>query len=79
MRPSTRHPGQLRPIIFTRRYIKHAPGSVLVEFGETKVLCVARLSHAEPRFLKGSGKGWLTAEYGMLPHATQPCGSCLPR
>jgi ribonuclease PH len=70
MRPSNRQPNQLRPITFTRSYIKHAPGSVLVEFGDTKVLCIASLTHGVPRFLKGTGKGWLTAEYGMLPHAT---------
>jgi ribonuclease PH len=70
MRPSARNPNQLRPITFTRNYIKHAAGSVLVEFGDTKVLCIASFTSGVPRFLKSSGKGWLTAEYGMLPHST---------
>lgn len=71
MRPSNRIATQLRPITLTRHYVKHAPASVLVEFGDTKVLCIASIAPGVPRFLKGSGTGWLTAEYGMLPHATQ--------
>jgi len=70
MRPSQREANQLRPITFTRQYTKHAEGSVLVEFGETKVLCNASVVDGVPRFLKGKEQGWLTAEYGMLPRAT---------
>lgn len=71
MRPSGRQPGELRPIKFTRHYTKHAEGSVLVEFGDTKVLCNASVEeNSVPRFLKGTGKGWVTAEYGMLPRST---------
>jgi len=70
MRPSGRTPDQLRPIRFTRRYTKHAEGSVLVEFGDTKVLCTASVEEKVPPFLRGAGQGWVTAEYGMLPRAT---------
>ncbi|MDX2165350.1 MAG: ribonuclease PH [Gammaproteobacteria bacterium] len=70
MRPSQRAPEQLREIKIERQYTKHAEGSVLVTFGDTKVLCNASIVEGVPRFLKGSGKGWLTAEYGMLPRAT---------
>lgn len=70
MRPSQRQPEQLREIRFTRSYTKHAEGSVLVEFGDTKVLCNASIIESVPRFLKDSGQGWLTAEYGMLPRST---------
>lgn len=71
MRPSGRQPNELRPIKFTRHYTKHAEGSVLVEFGDTKVLCNASVEdNSVPRFLKGTGKGWITAEYGMLPRST---------
>jgi len=70
MRPSGRSPGQLRPIKFTRNYTKHAEGSVLVEFGDTKVLCTATVEERIPRWLKGKGQGWVTAEYGMLPRST---------
>lgn len=70
MRPSHREPNQLRDIRFTRQYTKHAEGSVLVEFGDTKVICTASISDGVPRFLKGSNQGWLTAEYGMLPRST---------
>jgi len=70
MRPSGREPGQLRPIGITRRYTKHAEGSVLVEFGDTRVICTASVEPRVPRFLKGSGQGWVTAEYGMLPRST---------
>jgi ribonuclease PH len=69
-RPSGRQPDQLRPIKITRHFTKHAEGSVLVEFGDTRVLCNASVTEGVPRFLKGSGKGWLTAEYGMLPRST---------
>ena len=70
MRPSLRAPEQLREIKIERQYTKHAEGSVLITFGDTKVLCNASIVEGVPRFLKGSGKGWLTAEYGMLPRAT---------
>jgi len=70
MRPSKRAPDTLRPIRFTRHYTKHAEGSVLSEFGDTIVLCNASISEGVPRFLKDTKQGWLTAEYGMLPRAT---------
>lgn len=70
MRIDGRRNDQLRSINLTRNYTKHAEGSVLVEFGETKVLCTASIVDNVPRFLKGQNKGWLTAEYGMLPRAT---------
>ena len=70
MRPSGRSSAQIRPVSFTRRYTCHAEGSVLVEFGNTKVLCTASVEEGVPRFLKGQGQGWVTAEYGMLPRAT---------
>jgi ribonuclease PH len=70
MRPSGRAPDQLRSIRFTRQYTKHAEGSVLVEFGDTRVLCNVSVDEKVPHFLKGKGQGWVTAEYGMLPRAT---------
>lgn len=70
MRPSQRLPHQLRNISLTRRFTKHAEGSVLVEFGDTKVICTASAVSGVPPFLKDSGKGWVTAEYGMLPRST---------
>ncbi|HEB92036.1 MAG TPA: ribonuclease PH [Gammaproteobacteria bacterium] len=70
MRPSGRSAEQLRDIKFTRDYTKHAEGSVLVEFGDTKVLCTATVEDRIPRWLKGQGRGWVTAEYGMLPRST---------
>jgi ribonuclease PH len=70
MRPSGRTPDQLREIKFTCGYTKHAEGSVLVEFGDTRVLCTASIEIGVPRFLKGKGEGWVTAEYGMLPRST---------
>lgn len=70
MRPNERAVNQPRPIKITRHYTKHAEGSVLVEFGETKVLCTASVDESVPRFLKGQGQGWITAEYGMLPRST---------
>ena len=70
MRPSGRAPDQLRNIRFTRQYTKHAEGSVLVEFGDTRVLCNVSIDEKVPNFLKGKGQGWVTAEYGMLPRAT---------
>ncbi|MFP1726700.1 MULTISPECIES: ribonuclease PH [Lonsdalea] len=70
MRPTGRSAQQIRPLTLTRHYTKHAEGSVLVEFGDTKVLCNATVEEGVPRFLKGQGKGWVTAEYGMLPRST---------
>ncbi|MCB1616102.1 MAG: ribonuclease PH [Pseudomonadales bacterium] len=69
-RPSGRRNNQLRPIKITRNFTCHAEGSVLVEFGNTKVICTASVETGVPRFLKGSGQGWITAEYGMLPRST---------
>ncbi len=70
LRPSGRAPDELRSVRFTRNYTRHAEGSVLVEFGDTRVLCTASVESRVPPFLKGSGSGWVTAEYGMLPRAT---------
>ena len=70
MRPSLREPNQLRPIKITRQFTQHAEGSVLIEFGNTRVLCTASVIDGVPRFLKGKNQGWITAEYGMLPRAT---------
>ena len=70
MRPSGRAPDQLRKIAVTRRYTRHAEGSVLIEFGDTRVICTASVEEKVPPFLKGKGQGWLTAEYGMLPRST---------
>jgi len=69
-RPSARRPDELREIKFTRNFIKSAEGSVLVEYGNTKVICTASVINGVPPFLKGKGQGWITAEYGMLPRAT---------
>jgi ribonuclease PH len=69
-RPSGRAVDQLRNIILTREYTKHAEGSVLIECGDTKVICTASIEDKVPGFLKGKGQGWLTAEYGMLPRST---------
>ena len=70
MRPSNRAPDEMRHVIFTRNYTKHAEGSVLVEFGDTKVICTASVEERVHGFLRGKGKGWVTAEYGMLPRST---------
>lgn len=70
IRPSGRQLDQLREVRITRHYTKHAEGSVLIEFGDTKVICNASVEASVPRFLKGQGKGWVTAEYGMLPRST---------
>ena len=70
MRPGGRAADTLRPVRFTRRFTAHAEGSVLTEFGATRVLCTASIENGVPAFLRNSGKGWLTAEYGMLPRAT---------
>lgn len=69
-RPSGRGPDQLRPVSFHRHYTRHAEGSVLVEFGGTRVLCTASIEEGVPGFLRGRGQGWVTAEYGMLPRST---------
>jgi len=69
-RADGRAPDQLRPVRITRDYIRHPEGSVLVEFGDTKVICTATIEDKVPPFLKGQGKGWVTAEYGMLPRST---------
>jgi ribonuclease PH len=70
MRPGGRKPDQLRDIRITRHYTKHAEGSVLIEFGETRVICNVTVEEKVPNFLKGKGQGWVTAEYGMLPRST---------
>lgn len=70
MRIDQRAVDQLRPVKITRNYTRYAEGSVLVEFGHTKVLCTASIDNSVPRFLKGQGQGWVTAEYGMLPRST---------
>jgi ribonuclease PH len=69
-RPSQRRPDELRRISITRHYTRHAEGSVLIECGETKVICTASVEEKVPSFLKGQGQGWVTAEYGMLPRST---------
>jgi ribonuclease PH len=70
MRPSGRAPDEMRTVRFTRGYTRHAEGSVLVEFGDTRVLCTASVEDRVPPWRRGCGEGWLTAEYGMLPRAT---------
>ena len=70
MRPSNRKPDAMRHVRITRNYTKHAEGSVLVEFGDTRVLCNATVEDRVPPFLRGKGEGWVTAEYGMLPRST---------
>jgi len=70
IRPSGRANDELRAVKITRRFTRHAEGSVLVEFGETRVLCTASVEESVPQFLRGKGQGWVTAEYGMLPRAT---------
>ena len=75
MRPSARAANELRPIKITRNYIKHADGSVLIESGDTRVICTASVENSVPGFLRGKGCGWVTAEYGMLP-TVQPAVAC---
>ena len=70
MRPSQRLPDQLRSIRITRNFTRHAEGSVLIEMGDTRVLCTASVEETVPSFLRGKGQGWVTAEYGMLPRST---------
>jgi len=74
VRSGARAPNQLRPVRITRHYTVHAEGSVLIEFGQTRVLCTASVEERVPRHKKGSGEGWVTAEYGMLPRATHTRG-----
>ena len=69
-RPSGREPGQLRKVEITRHFTCHAEGSVLVGFGDTRVICTATVERGVPRFMRGEGRGWVTAEYGMLPRST---------
>ena len=75
VRPSGRAPDELRALSFTRGYTRHAEGSVLVGFGDTRVLCTATVEDGVPPFLRGKGQGWITAEYGMLPRATHTRGA----
>ena len=70
MRPSARAANELRPVKITRNYIRHAEGSVLIECGDTRVICTASVDNSVPGFLRGKGRGWVTAEYGMLPRST---------
>ena len=70
MRPSNRQPDEMREVKITRNYTMHAEGSVLIEFGNTKVICTASVEERVPGFLRGKGQGWVTAEYGMLPRST---------
>jgi ribonuclease PH len=70
-RSDGRRPDELRPLVLRRRYTKYAEGSVLVELGDTRVVCTASVEERVPQWLRGAGQGWLTAEYGMLPRATQ--------
>lgn len=74
-RPSGRAPDELRALSFTRHFTRHAEGSVLVGFGDTRVLCTASVEDGVPPFLRGKGQGWVTAEYGMLPRATHTRGA----
>src|SRR5882672_12888233 len=73
-RPSGRANDELRPVRITRGFTRHAEGSVLVEFGQTRVLCTASVDEGVPSFLRNTGQGWVTAEYGMLPRATHTRG-----
>lgn len=75
MRPSQRQADELRSVTLTRHFTRHAEGSVLVAFGDTRVLCTASVEDGVPGFLRGKGQGWLTAEYGMLPRATHTRGA----
>ena len=70
MRPSQRRADELRPLRITRHYTRHAEGAVLIEMGDTRVLCTASVEESLPAFLRGKGQGWVTAEYGMLPRST---------
>ncbi|NYH53823.1 MULTISPECIES: ribonuclease PH [Nocardiopsis] len=74
-RPDGRVPTQLRPVTITRNWLRHAEGSVLVEFGDTRVLCAASVEDGVPRWRRGTGEGWVTAEYAMLPRSTDTRGA----
>lgn len=74
-RPDGRTPNQLRPVRITRNWLRHAEGSALIEFGETRVLCAATVEEGVPRWRRGTGEGWVTAEYAMLPRATDTRGT----
>nr|WP_083948388.1 ribonuclease PH [Thermobifida cellulosilytica] len=74
-RPDGRTPNQLRPVRITRNWLRHAEGSALIEFGDTRVLCAATVEDGVPRWRRGSGEGWVTAEYAMLPRATDTRGT----
>jgi ribonuclease PH len=71
MRKDKRAPGDLRPVRIQRGYLRHAEGSALIEIGETRVLCSATLEPGVPRWMMGQGRGWVTAEYGMLPRSSK--------
>src|SRR5512142_2266480 len=71
MRPDGRQPGQMRPVTITRDFLRHAEGSALITVGETKVVCTASVEDRVPPFLRDTGQGWVTAEYGMLPRSTK--------
>lgn len=71
LRIDGRHNDEIRPVRITRNYLKHAEGSVLIEMGDTKVICTASVDEKVPPFIKGTGKGWITSEYGMLPRSTE--------
>ena len=75
MRPSQRQPKELRSLNIVRNFTRHAEGSVLIEIGDTRVLCTASIEESLPPFLRGKGQGWVTAEYGMLPRATHTRGA----
>ena len=79
MRPSKRRPDELREVRIERGFTRHAEGSVLVAFGDTRVICTASIEEAVPGFLKGRGQGWVTAEYGMLPRSKIGRASCRER
>src|SRR5947199_119985 len=70
-RPDGRRPDELRPVKITRRYLKYAEGSVLIELGDTRVVCAASIEERVPQWLRGAGQGWITAEYGMIRRSTQ--------
>ena len=74
-RPDGRTPNQLRPVRISRNWLRHAEGSALIEFGETRVLCAATVEEGVPRWRRGTGEGWVTAEYAMLPRATDTRGT----
>ncbi len=74
-RPDGRAPNQLRPVTITRNWLRHAEGSALVEFGDTRVLCAASVEDGVPRWRRGTGEGWVTAEYAMLPRSTDTRGA----